>query len=136
MRSAMAKILCLVAAFSLLEGQTLVYQTYAWATMLQDRIPQRGLTEAIDSTFSGAEPCQHCQQITKQQSKKKREQAPTLELSPTAKAITSKWLLIHIIPPVATRTEFSAIHIALKPQYHPNLPTPPPDYPLSDIIAS
>jgi hypothetical protein len=41
-------------------GQTALLQGVAWTSMLATRAPSRGFSEAVSSTFSGAEPCALC----------------------------------------------------------------------------
>ena len=60
MRQFLAKLICLVAAVTILEVPTVLLQSYAWATMLNDRIPEQGLSVALSTTFDGEHPCEHC----------------------------------------------------------------------------
>ena len=78
------KCLCLVAVVGLVDGHLLVAQSWAWLTMLQDRAPEQGVVEALDSTFSGDAPCPMCCAIQEER-QEKQEQAPIPESEPMAK---------------------------------------------------
>ena len=54
------KFLCLVTVIAVTDAHLVFTQGWAWSTMLQDRAPERGMVEAIESTFNGAEPCPMC----------------------------------------------------------------------------
>ena len=56
----LARIFCCIAAITLMEVPSAVLQTYAWVTMLHDRIPQQGISEALLTTFDDEHPCDHC----------------------------------------------------------------------------
>lgn len=57
------RILCLISLFSLSGLDLSLLQAFAWSTMLADRAPERGLVEALESTFSGDEPCEMCEAL-------------------------------------------------------------------------
>lgn len=80
----LGKILCLAAALAVADLPLLVVQGVAWATMMQERVPERGMVEALDSTLSGAEPCAVCC-VVQEQKKEQREEAPVPESQPTGK---------------------------------------------------
>lgn len=60
MRAFISKLMCLIAIITLIDGHIIALQSYAWATMLQDRIPEQGVSEALSTTFDGEHPCAHC----------------------------------------------------------------------------
>jgi hypothetical protein len=80
----LGKCLCVVAALSILDTHLMVAQAWAWANMINDRVPQEGVSAALDSTFSGDSPCAMCCAI-KQERQDKQQQAPIPESEPTAK---------------------------------------------------
>jgi hypothetical protein len=59
-------LICL-AFFGLAGGHWLVFQTIAWAQMLQDYSRNASITEAIAKTFSGRSPCGMCTKISEEQ---------------------------------------------------------------------
>ena len=128
MRFLATRLLCLIAAFTLVEGPTVTYQIWAWANMLNERIPERGVADAVDSTFSGEEPCEHCKSIAKHEAEKKRKEAPVPELTPLAKAVSATSRPAKLTPPSATRLPFLRIDLFLLNQFQPELPFPPPDF--------
>ncbi len=50
---------------TMLNAHVAVMQMWAWGTMLNDRIPEQGIEQAFDSTFSGDYPCEKCRAIAK-----------------------------------------------------------------------
>lgn len=62
----------------------MIAQSWAWVTMVQDRATERGVSEALESTFSGAEPCSLCEMIQEQRQEQK-QQVPVLETDPLGK---------------------------------------------------
>jgi len=77
----LGKLFCLLAVIGLLNLHIALYQTYAWATMLNDRIPEQGIEEAFTTTFDGAHPCERCKAVA-QQNKKEEKKDPLPELKP------------------------------------------------------
>lgn len=59
----LARLFCILALVALSGLDRVAVQTYAWATMLQDRAPVMGVSQAIDSTFSGDDPCEICSSL-------------------------------------------------------------------------
>ena len=82
----LGKYLCVLAAFAVMDTHLIFVQGWAWGTMLQERAPERGVVEALDSTFSGSEPCPMCSAVQEEQHEKQKE-APVPESSPTVKWI-------------------------------------------------
>ncbi|MDE0825320.1 MAG: hypothetical protein OSA48_00760 [Akkermansiaceae bacterium] len=54
------RILCLLAALYTVNAHLYLGQGIAWVTMIQDRAPKLGLTEAVADILSGAHPCDRC----------------------------------------------------------------------------
>lgn len=52
-------------ALRLLGGDLALLQGLAWVGMLLERAPEKGLAQAVESTFSGDEPCDLCRAIKK-----------------------------------------------------------------------
>jgi hypothetical protein len=80
----LAKSLCLIVALGVLDGHLMLAQTWAWANMVQNRTAEQGVSQALDSTFSGDAPCPMCCAIQNERQKKEKE-APLPELKPSAK---------------------------------------------------
>lgn len=92
----------MLAALSILDTHLMVAQTWAWVTMINDRVPQQGVTAALDSTFSGDSPCAMCCAIS-QERQDKQEQAPIPESEPTAKFPPASWSHADLVfPPAST----------------------------------
>ncbi len=73
--SAFRTILTLVCALYLGGAHWMVLQVTAWTGMLVARAPQQGVIEAVETTFSGAQPCGLCAAVREGQ-KEEREQQP------------------------------------------------------------
>lgn len=69
------KSLCLIAVLTVSEAHLVLMQSWAWGTMLQDRAPERGVVEAIESTFSGDEPCPMCCAVQEEKQEQREEPA-------------------------------------------------------------
>lgn len=82
----LGKCLCLVAALAVTDAHLILVQGWAWSNMLQDRAPERGVAEALESTFSGAEPCPMCCAVQEERHEE-QEEAPVPESDPTMKWI-------------------------------------------------
>ena len=67
-------LICL-AFFGLAGGHWLMFQTIAWAQMLQAYSRNAPITEAIAKTFSGRSPCGMCTKISEEQQKEGRTPA-------------------------------------------------------------
>ncbi|MFC5050167.1 hypothetical protein ACFPK9_06050 [Rubritalea spongiae] len=128
MRALLAKLFCLIAAISLIDGHIIALQTYAWVTMLNDRIPEQGVGEALSTTFDGEHPCEHCLAAEDLQTKSQKEKskAPDMQLSwiklisPKAEKITLPpappyKLLPHLVETLSPSTDHST-----------SVPSPPP----------
>ncbi len=76
----------------------MVAQTWAWATMVNDRVPQQGVVSALDSTFSGDSPCAMCCAITEER-QDNQEQAPIPESDPAAKFLLVAWRRVDFVWP-------------------------------------
>ncbi|MCP5535156.1 MAG: hypothetical protein H7A51_02855 [Akkermansiaceae bacterium] len=86
----LGKCLCIAAAIGVLDGHLMLAQSWAWATMLHDRAPEMGVSEALDSTFSGAAPCPMCCALQEERQEKKEQESvpeskPTVEYPPAAR---------------------------------------------------
>jgi hypothetical protein len=51
-----------------------VLQLTAWTGMLVARAPQQGLVEAVETTFSGAQPCSLCSAVQEGQKEEQKQQ--------------------------------------------------------------
>ena len=54
------RIIAAIALFALLGGPKGIVQCYAWGMMLYERTSESSFAEALQSTFSGEEPCEIC----------------------------------------------------------------------------
>ncbi len=79
-----ARILTLLAALVVVDGQMVIGQSWAWLTMVHDRAPEMGFAEAVADTLSGDHPCERCLSL-KEGRKKEKEEAPINETRPLAK---------------------------------------------------
>lgn len=122
------RFFCLLALFALSGLDRAAVQTYAWATMLHDRAPEIGLTEAIDSTFSGDMPCEICTALTKTQSEQQKapNERPAEELpklySPPAP---------HSAALLKNRSQKSSLRhrdVSHEDLCSLEIPTPPPEF--------
>lgn len=107
-----------------------MYQAFAWSKMLHDRVPNQGLAEAIDSTFSGEAPCEHCQKIAElkaQQTEepKKGNLPEKLEVLSVAKIVVN-FTRISPIGPHSTRLGFVYPSVHFPVSRTTQCPTPPP----------
>ncbi len=58
-----SRLIALVLAVALISGHAGGLQVLAWASMLATRAPVRGWAPAVESTFSGQDPCAMCRVI-------------------------------------------------------------------------
>lgn len=73
----------------LFDVHLMVAQSWAWATMINDRVPEQGIEAALESTFRGEKPCPLCRSIRKEKQRKQQDEpAPLPEQRPIAKACT------------------------------------------------
>lgn len=124
-----ARLFCILALVALSGLDQVAVQTYAWATMLHDRTPQIGFTEAADSIFSGDEPCEICFAISKQTQEEQQkapsdrsaEQLPKFYSPPAlqSSALLQQNGMSHLI------AEFSELHRDLCTL---EISTPPPEF--------
>ncbi|MDB9742001.1 hypothetical protein OAB00_04050, partial [Akkermansiaceae bacterium] len=56
----LGKFFCVITILALLDGYSVIFQSLAWTSMLYERVPTLGISEAIDTTFSGDQPCEKC----------------------------------------------------------------------------
>lgn len=130
LRDMIMKLTCIVTAFSIIGGPMAMYQAFAWSKMLHDRVPSQGLAEALDSTFSGAAPCEHCQKIAAIKSQQKEEPKKgtlpeKLEVLSVAKIIVS-FQRISPTGPHHTRLGFINPAVHIPDSRTTQCPTPPP----------
>ena len=126
----LAKLFCLIAAVTILEVPTVLLQTYAWATMLTDRIPEQGLSVAISTTFDGEHPCEHCLaaqdlQLDKQES---NDTAPRQQLQLSnfkLIELCTRGIILPLAPPASLLPHTDA-EAGYTRSIYPSVPTPPP----------
>lgn len=116
---------------AMIHGFEALCQGYAWATMLYERVPEQGIDQAIDSTFSGEAPCPKCLALKKakeEREERENENIPVREFSTTAKFIPNTLEILRLTPPPYTRKNHSVIVSQAPPSIYLLLDTPPPDF--------
>lgn len=130
MRHFLAKLICLVAAVAILEVPTVALQSYAWATMLKQRIPEQGLSEAIFSTFDGEHPCEHCLTAAKlqhgEQTPDEKAPAPQFQLGNIKLVNLSDLKLRLPEAPPSSLLPYTVTNSRLYWCFFDSVPTPPP----------
>ncbi len=128
-RSFIIKLTCIATAFSIIGGPLAMYQVFAWSQMLHDRIPNQGLAEAIDSTFSGETPCEHCLKISaikKDEKQPEKNQLPKkIEVISIAKIAASNQQ-VSLVKPPSVRLAYIPSSIHIPKGVILKCPTPPP----------
>jgi hypothetical protein len=120
------KCLCIVAAIGVLDGHLMVAQSWAWFTMVQDRAHEMGVSEALDSTFSGDAPCPMCCAIQEER-QEKEEQAPVPESKSTAKYLPASQNTGFVFFSPKEGFQSRAIdRVDLMPSRQETPPSPPP----------
>lgn len=122
----LGKCLCIVAAIGVLDGHLMVAQSWAWITMMQERAPEQGMTEALDSTFSGDAPCPMCCAIQEKR-QEKEEQVPIPESDPMVKYLPeSRRVRIALFPPAGGFQSLVFDVMGMMPSRQDAPPSPPP----------
>ncbi len=103
-----AKLFCVLAAIGVLNVHIAIYQGYAWVTMLNDRIPDQRIENAVATTFSGDHPCEKCMAVAKQLAKEQQEPLPELKPSSEIPLICSVFTRLNLCPVVGKRLAFMA----------------------------
>jgi hypothetical protein len=128
MRAFFARLLCLVAAITLMDGHIIALQSYAWVTMLNDRIPEQGVGEALSTTFDGEHPCNHCLAAEELQSKSQEEKskAPEMQLSGIKLLSPKSQKISAPSAPKSFRLPHLSVHIIAVKDVYSSVPSPPP----------
>ena len=130
MREFLAKLTCLIAAITIMEVPTVILQSYAWTTMLSDRIPEQGLSQAFASTFDGGHPCEHCLTAEKIQTDRQEsdESTPAQQFQLGNLKLTeySNHDIVLPPPPTASLVLHSDDVASYVRSIYPSVPTPPP----------
>ena len=127
----LGKICCVLTMITLINGFDIIFQSYAWGSMLYDRVPNQGVEKAIESTFSGDAPCPKCLALKAAQEEKRDRDLPADSVSETS--AMAKWIpnqlsfLIIPSPPYhRTKLILSPFSPPLSPSY--KVETPPPNF--------
>ncbi|MEO1856699.1 MAG: hypothetical protein ABGY95_04950 [Rubritalea sp.] len=125
-----AKLFCLIAAVTILELPAVLLQSYAWATMLSDRIPEQGLSKAVATTFDGEHPCQHCIAAQELQHNKTEPDGsapvPQFQLGNLKLiGLNALGISLPLVPP-STLLPHRDLHAGNKSCVYNSVPTPPP----------
>lgn len=103
-----------------------VVQSYAWLSMIYDRSPELGMTEAISDTFSGDHPCDICCALT-ELTEEENENHPLEKRNDSSPKLFATFSELRLFPPLrgswprfAGPRPPSALHL--------EIPTPPPEF--------
>jgi len=124
----------MLTIIGLLDAHIALVQAWAWVSMLNDRIPQQGIEQALNTTFSGDHPCEKCIAIDELKAKDSSPDAPRpfpgKNIEQTAKLIgvacsacTTKIYLAEY-----TRIPFWATHLRAPHDFILAVPSPPPRF--------
>ena len=131
MLNKLGRLGCVLAMIAMIDGYSIMFQCYAWATMLYDRVPEQGVEEAIESTFSGEAPCPKCIALkqAKNAEKKKEPSAPVApEFSPMAKFIPNSIEKLHLYKPAHQRLAYNQTSSIKPVEIFHSTDVPPPDF--------
>ena len=123
----------ILTIIALLDGHALMFQCYAWATMLYDRVPDQGVEQAVGSTFSGDAPCPKCLAIKAAQEKEQEDEnkvpAPIVpESSTMAKFIPNVMEKIRVIKPAFSFVAYGKVSTSPPSKIYLSTDVPPPDF--------
>ncbi len=117
----------------LLDSHLAMMQAWAWVSMLNDRIPEQGIEQAFETTFSGDFPCEKCCAIAEIKAKKAEQGSDSPELPSKGSERISKLIgvissanPIKIYSPECTRIPFLATRFNAPDEYVVAVPSPPP----------
>ena len=122
----------MLAAVTILEVPTVLLQSYAWASMLSDRIPDQGLSLAVSTTFDGEHPCEHCLTAEELQLDKteSNDSAPRQQLQLGNFKLTKLCTAGIVLPtaPPASLLPHTDSTVDNSLSIYPSVPTPPPRF--------
>jgi hypothetical protein len=119
-------ILTLACALYLGGAHWMVLQVTAWTGMLVSRAPERGLIEAVETTFSGEQPCNLCAAVQEGQ-KEERQQQPLIPGLGKIKELQFLAMKPCIVPVRTNVSEFMWLQISESATSREEAPpTPPP----------
>lgn len=81
-----------MGALALLNVHIGVIQIWAWSSMLNDRIPQQGIEQALNSTFNGHSPCDKCHALANL--KKEQNKPDSIPLLPDFEDLKPHYLYV------------------------------------------
>lgn len=125
----LARLLCVLVIVGLFNVHIALYQGYAWITMLNDRIPEQGIENALTTTFSGDLPCEKCIAIAAQRAKEQREE-PVMVSKHHSEIllICSAWKKVNVYPHVGNWLGYSSpVNFPLEDVALPVI-SPPPQF--------
>ncbi len=132
--SKFAKLLCVLTVIGLLDAHMALMQAWAWVSMLNDRIPEQGIEQALDTTFSGEHPCEKCLAIVELKAKdtdlNSPRPFPTNDVEQVAKliGIVSPARNDKFYPMECIRIPFMATHLRAPNDFILAVPSPPPRF--------
>ena len=121
-----ARYLCLLVIVVLSGLDQALVQTYAWITMIHDRAPEMGLSEAISNTFSGEYPCEICCALA-EVTPEEKEETPLEKSGKQIPKLFAKFANVRLFPPAREAWPRSERVISLR-SIHLKIPTPPPEF--------
>jgi len=92
----------------LLNLHVALYQCYAWAMMLNDRIPEQGIEHALSTTFSGEHPCEKCLAVVEQRAKEEQKPQQTVDVGQKAPLVYSLFSKQELNPLFGARVPFAS----------------------------
>ena len=130
--SKITRFFCVLTIIGLLNAHIAVMQVWAWAYMLNDRIPEQGLEQAFNTTFSGEYPCEQCKAIAEIKAEETKQSSPhthtdTEQLAKTI-GILSPARSTKIHPTECSRIPFQADHLRAPNDFILAVPSPPPRF--------
>ena len=98
--------------------------------MLNDRIPEQGIEEAFDTTFSGEYPCEQCRALAEAKQAERQEQGPVEETKNTSRLVLAPHYFkrCQVIPPHSQRIGFDKLGELCPESWYGMMITPPPQF--------
>lgn len=117
---------CLVGLMATMGGHWLVFQSFAWASMIVQFSHEGSLGQAISRTFDGEHPCALCYfvQHGRQQEQSENKNLPSVKPDETPTLWCTPQRALLPLPPTAATDA-----IPFVPRWHADFLSPPPTPP-------